>query len=154
VVVNHGTMPLHLAMYAADGFTTKEAGSTWSARTRSRRAWVRTDRPDLAVRPGESAEVPFTVALPENAAPGEYMGGIVTSPAQANGIDANRRLGIRIRLRVGGSPEPSLSVSNLRVRYSARPTRSGRATSPSLHDRQNPQAATRHPPTSTAACAD
>src|SRR3954469_17654652 len=69
VVANHGTTPLHLAVYAADGFTgkggqldlvTKDAKSTRVG------AWVHTDRPDVTVRPGESVEVPFTVTLPDN----------------------------------------------------------------------------------------
>ena len=123
VVVNHGTTPLHLAVYAADGFTkegrldlvAKDAKSTKVG------AWVHTDRPDVTVRPGKSVEVPFTITLPDNAAPGEYMGGIVTQADEAGGTDAGRRLGIRIRLRVGGSLKPSLSAENLRVRYSGTP---------------------------------
>jgi hypothetical protein len=131
VVVNHGTTPLHLAVYAADGFTkggqldlvTKDSKSTRVG------AWVHTDRPDVTVRPGESLEVPFTATLPDNAAPGEYMGGIVTSLTQAgeaDGINADRRLGIRIRLRVGGSLKPSLSAENLHVRYSGTPNPFGK----------------------------
>jgi hypothetical protein len=117
VVVNHGTTPLHLAVYAADGFTkggrldlvAKDAKSTKVG------AWVHTDRPDMTVRPGASLTVPFTVTLPGDAAPGEYMGGVVTQ------VDGGRRLGIRIRLRVGGSLKPSLSAENLHVRYSGTP---------------------------------
>jgi hypothetical protein len=124
VVTNHGTTPLHLAVYAADGFTARGGRLdlvTKDAKPTRVGAWVRTDRPDVTVRPGESVEVPFTVALPDNAAPGDYLGGIVTSLTQAgeaDGTDADRRLGIRIRLRVGGELKPSLSVEDLHVRYS------------------------------------
>ncbi|MBB2748405.1 UNVERIFIED_ORG: hypothetical protein FHR35_008298 [Microbispora rosea subsp. rosea] len=132
VVANHGTTPLHLSVYAADAFTTgqgrldllgQDATSTGVG------AWVHPDRPDVTVRPGESAEVPFTVALPDDAAPGEYMGGIVAAPAPTGAADG-RRLGIRIRLRVGGELKPSLSVEDLRVRYSgtANPLGTGDAT--------------------------
>jgi hypothetical protein len=122
VVVNHGTTPLHLAVYAADGFTAKGGGLDLVAKDATSArvgAWVHPDRPEVTVRPGESAEVPFTVTLPADAAPGEYMGGIVTQAADADGKDG--RLGIRIRLRVGGDLKPSLSVSDLRVRYSGTP---------------------------------
>lgn len=130
VVVNHGTTPLHLAVYAADGFTkggrldlvTKDAKSTRVG------AWVHTDRPDVTVRPGESLEVPFTVTLPDNAAPGEYMGGIVAQTGEASGTSAGRRLGIRIRLRVGGPLKPSLAAENLHVSYSGTPFGKGDAT--------------------------
>ena len=118
VVANHGTTPLHLDVYAADGFTTKEGRLdlvTRDARSTRVGSWVHTDRPEVTVAPGASAEVPFTVTLPGNAAAGEYMGGIVTSLRQAG--EAERRLGIRIRLRVGGDLRPSLSMTDLRVRY-------------------------------------
>lgn len=130
VVVNRGTTPLHLAVYGADGFTGKGGRLDLVARdAKSTRvgAWVRTDRPDVTVRPGESVQVPFTVALPDDAAPGEYMGGIVTSLTQAgDGIDAGRRLGIRIRLRVGGKLDPRLSVEDLHMRYAGTPNPFGK----------------------------
>ncbi|MEU6012183.1 DUF916 domain-containing protein [Streptomyces sp. NPDC047453] len=131
VVVNHGTTPLHLAVYAADAFT-DEAGRldlvTKDAKSTRVGAWVRTDRPDVAIRPGRSVKVPFTLTVPRDAAPGDHMGGIVTS--LADGTDTGRRLGIRIRLRVGGALEPKLSVQDLHVRYSgtANPVGRGDAT--------------------------
>ncbi|MFB6783157.1 WxL protein peptidoglycan domain-containing protein [Streptomyces sp. NPDC056352] len=131
VVVNHGATPLHLAVYAADAFT-NEAGRldlvAKDAKSKGAGAWVRTNRPNVTVRPGRSVEVPFTLTVPHDAAPGDYMGGIVTS--SADGTDAGRRLGIRIRLRVGGALEPKLSVQDLHVRYSgtANPVGKGVAT--------------------------
>ncbi|ETK35524.1 WxL protein peptidoglycan domain-containing protein [Microbispora sp. ATCC PTA-5024] len=119
VVANNGAAPLHLAVYAADGFTTKDGRLDLVGRDVSSAkvgAWVHADRPDVTVPPGESAEVPFTLTLPDSAVPGEYMGGIVTVPAEAGHGD--RRLGIRIRLRVGGELRPSVSVEDARVRYS------------------------------------
>ncbi|MCC5577597.1 DUF916 domain-containing protein [Microtetraspora sp. AC03309] len=132
VIVNHGTTPLHMVVYAADGFTTEQGRLdliTRDAKSAGVGAWVHTNRPDVTVRPGESVEMPFTVALPDNAAPGEYMGGIVTSPTRAgaaDGIDGDRRLGIRIRLRVGGELKPALSVEDMRVRYSGTPNPFGK----------------------------
>ncbi|GGI94904.1 COG1470 family protein [Streptomyces brasiliensis] len=131
VVVNHGTAPLHLAVYAADAFT-DEAGRldlvAQDAKSTRVGAWVRTDRSGITVQPGRSTEVPFTLTVPQDAAPGDYMGGVVTSPAEAG--SAGGRLGIRIRLRVGGALEPKLSVQDLRLRYSgtANPFGKGDAT--------------------------
>ncbi|MEN3535156.1 DUF916 domain-containing protein [Microbispora sp. ZYX-F-249] len=128
VIANHGTTPLHLVVYAADGFTTEQGRLDLRGREAKPArvgAWVRTDRPDVTVPPGESAEVPFTVALPQDAEPGEYMGGIVTEPASAGAADG-RRLGIRVRLRVGGELRPSLSVRDLDVRYSGTPNPLGK----------------------------
>ncbi|MEV6980082.1 DUF916 domain-containing protein [Sphaerisporangium sp. NPDC051017] len=132
VVANNGTTPLRLAVYAADGFTAKDGQLDLVAKdAKSTRvgAWVHTDRPEVTVRPGESAEVPFTVTLPDDAAPGEYMGGIVTSltgTGETGGTGADQRRGIRIRLRVGGALKPSLSVEDVRVDYSGTPNPFGK----------------------------
>jgi hypothetical protein len=126
VVVNHGATPLDLALHAADGVTTG-AGKldlvTKDATSKGIGAWVRPDRGDVTVQPGESVEVPFAITLPDNAAPGDYVGGIVTS-------NADQRVGITIRLRVGGALEPSLAVESVRVHYSgtANPIGKGDAT--------------------------
>ena len=124
------------------------ASSTCSPRTRSRSASARGSTPNRRhrrVQPGESVEVPFTVTVPDNATPGDYVGGIVTSLTQsgdAEGINVDRRLGIRIRLRVGGELKPSLAVEDLHVATPARqPVRQGRRHR-HLHDPQHGQ---RHP---------
>ncbi|MFE9653197.1 WxL protein peptidoglycan domain-containing protein [Micromonospora sp. NPDC006431] len=132
VVVNHGATPLNLAVYAADGFTTKEGQLdlvTQDAKSTGIGAWIHTDRPDVTVGPGQSVEVPFQLTLPDNAAPGDYLGGVVTSLTQASksdGTNVARRVGIRIRLRVGGALKPSLSVEDLQVRYSGTPNPFGK----------------------------
>jgi hypothetical protein len=82
-------------------------------------AWVHPDRADVTVPPGESVEVPFTITLPGDAAPGDYVGGIVTS-------NADQRVGITIRLRVGGALKPSLAVESVRVHYSGTPNPIGK----------------------------
>jgi hypothetical protein len=123
VVVNHGTTPLHLALHAADGVTSR-AGAldlvTTDATSSGVGAWVHLNRDDVTVPAGESVEVPFVITLPDDAAPGDYAGGIVTSLAQAGEV------GIRIRLRVGGALKPSLSVESLRVHYSHAPNPIGK----------------------------
>ncbi len=70
------------------------------------------------IQPGKTAQVPFKVSVPENATPGDYVGGILTTLTQADqaeGINVDRRLGIRIKLRVGGELKPNLAIENLHV---------------------------------------
>jgi hypothetical protein len=122
VVVNQGTTPLHLALRAADGVTTPEGKLdlvTKDATSTGVSAWVHPARDDVTVRPGESVEVPFTITLPNDAAPGDYVGGIVTSPVQAD--EAGGRAAIQVRLRAGGALKPSLSVERVHVHYSHTP---------------------------------
>ena len=103
VVVNHGTAPLQLALRATDRV----------------RLGARCDRPDdVTVAPGESVEVPFALTLPDDAAPGDYVGGIVAARWAAGRIP--------IRLRVGGALKPSLAVEDVHVRTS--PVGKGDAT--------------------------
>ncbi|WUH91739.1 DUF916 domain-containing protein [Streptomyces sp. NBC_00433] len=135
-VANHGTEPLALTVYAADGFTT--ATGQLDLVTRDKKsvgvgAWSRPERESVVVQPGKSADVPFTVTVPANATPGDYVGGILTSlkqPDAAQGITVDRRLGIKIALRVSGDLKPALKVENLHVGYSgtANPFAAGDAT--------------------------
>jgi len=123
VVVNHGKQPIDLAIYTADGFTTdggqldlltSDVGSTGVG------AWVHASRKKVRIQPGRSVDVPFRLRLPENATPGDYLGGIVTSLTQAGSVDGmnvDRRLAMRIRLRVGGALKPGLTVEDLHVSY-------------------------------------
>ncbi len=136
VVANRGKDPLDLAVYTADGFTT-DMGQL-DLLTRDRKsvgigAWVHADRDRVVIPPGKTVELPFEVAVPDNATPGDYAGGIVTSLTQADeaeGINVDRRLGIRIKLRVSGELKPILAIEDLHVDYvgTANPFGKGDAT--------------------------
>ena len=123
VVSNHGDDELRLGVYAADGYTT-DSGQfdllTTDTASTGVGAWVAADQDVVTVGPGATVEVPFTVQVPDDATPGDYAGGIVTTLTQADdaeGINVDRRLGIRIGLRVGGELAPQLTVENLHVDY-------------------------------------
>ncbi|WP_435210164.1 WxL protein peptidoglycan domain-containing protein [Micromonospora sp. bgisy143] len=146
VVANRGSAPLTLAVYAADGFTT-DAGQL-DLLTRDKKsvavgAWVKPSAGSVVIQPGKTVQVPFTIAVPGNATPGDHVGGILTALTQtdqAEGINVDRRLGIRITLRVGGELKPNLAIENLHVRYdgSANPAGKGDATvSYTIHNTGN-----------------
>jgi hypothetical protein len=127
VVANHGDEPLDLAVYAADGYTT-ESGQldllTPDLESTGVGAWLTTGTGSVTVEPGATVELPFTVAVPDDATPGDYAGGVLTSLVQADaaeGITVDRRLGIRVDLRVGGELAPALAVEDVRVGYSGTP---------------------------------
>jgi hypothetical protein len=121
VVANRGDELLELGVYAADGFTTEQGQLDLlpaGEESFGVGAWVETDASRVTVAPGETATVPFTLSVPENATPGDYAGGIVTSLTQADqqqGVNVDRRLGIRISLRVGGALAPALAVEDVHV---------------------------------------
>ncbi|MFJ6652006.1 WxL protein peptidoglycan domain-containing protein [Microbacterium sp. NPDC091313] len=123
VVSNHDDAPLELDVYAADGFTTQSGQLDLLPRAEDSTGigtWISVSTGRITIPPGETAQVPFRVSVPANASPGDYLGGIVTSlpqPEQAEGIAVDRRLGIRVQMRVGGALAPSLAVEDLTVGY-------------------------------------
>ena len=146
VVANRGKTKLTLGVYTADGYTTGTGRLDLRGQADRQTgigAWVRGGAATIAVLPGKTVEVPFVVTVPANATPGDYVGGIVTTltqPDDAAGINVERRLGIRIKLRVSGELKPALSVENLSVDYhgTANPFGSGHATvSYTIHNTGN-----------------
>ncbi|MFU8870359.1 WxL protein peptidoglycan domain-containing protein [Micromonospora sp. SL4-19] len=123
IVANRGKAPLSLTVYAADGFTTGTGQLdllTTDKKSVGIGVWFRGELDRIAIQPGKTVEVPFTVTIPDNATPGDYAGGIVTSLTQASeaeGINVERRLGIRIKLRVSGELTPNLAIEDLHVDY-------------------------------------
>ncbi|GAA4157487.1 WxL protein peptidoglycan domain-containing protein [Leifsonia shinshuensis] len=123
VVGNHAAAPITLDVYAADGFTTSSGQldvAKRDAKAVAVGAWTALRDHTVTIAPGGTAEVPFTVTVPKDATPGDYAGGILTSlpqAAQENGISVDRRLGIRVHLRVDGKLAPAVAVEKLRVDY-------------------------------------
>jgi hypothetical protein len=124
IVANHGTAPLTLAVYASDGYTT-ESGQfdllTTGAKSANIGIWVHPASDSVTIKAGATTKVPFTIEIPDNATPGDYAGGIVTSLVQEDqteGINVDRRLGVRMQMRIGGDLAPKLAVENLKIDYS------------------------------------
>ncbi|GAA0403143.1 hypothetical protein Acor_33660 [Acrocarpospora corrugata] len=123
VVANRGTAPVKLAVYAADGFTTDTGQLDLLPKNEKSvgiGAWLHAGRESVTIQPGKTAEIPFTVTIPGNATPGDYVGGILTSLTQsdqAEGINVDRRLGIRVKLRVSGELKPILAIEDFHVDY-------------------------------------
>jgi hypothetical protein len=123
VVTNHDDQAIALDVYAADAFTTEsgqldlvgpEDASTDAG------TWIDMNAERIEVPAGASVEVPFSVAVPSNAIPGDHAAGVVTSlvvPGQADGITVDRRLGVRVQIRVQGPMQPAMVVSGLTVAY-------------------------------------
>lgn len=136
VVSNHAVTPLELDVYAADGFTTTSGQLdlvTQETKSVAVGAWTTLQSGRVTVAPGDSVEVPFTVSIPADATPGDYAGGLLTSlphTTQESGISVDRRLGIRMHVRVEGALAPAIAVEKMHVDYagSFNPFGAGSAT--------------------------
>ncbi|MBZ4486293.1 DUF916 domain-containing protein [Microbacterium sp. cx-55] len=123
VITNRGAQAVELDLYAIDGYTSDDgqlALLVAGEESHGVGAWVTPDNDHITVGPGQVATVPFTVSVPQNATPGDYAGGVVTSltvPDQAAGVNVDRRLAVRLDLRVGGELAPSLSVDDVHVAW-------------------------------------
>lgn len=136
VVSNHAATPLDLDVYAADGFTTSSGQLdlvTQDTKSVAVGAWTAVQSGRVTIAPGASVEVPFTVSVPADATPGDYAGGLLTSlphTSRENGISVDRRLGIRMHVRVEGDLAPAVAVEKMHVDYTgtANPFGAGSAT--------------------------
>lgn len=132
VVANDGTDAVDLAVYGADAFTT-DSGALDVRTERDDAtgvgAWLEPAVRHVSLAPGQSAEVPFTIAVPADADPGDHVGGIVTSRAvTSDGRQVEQRVALRVHVHVAGLFRPGLQVEDLRAQYGGPSVGTGDAT--------------------------
>jgi hypothetical protein len=133
-VVNLGTAPVTLRLYASDATSTANGSFTLqpaATKPTDLGAWVHLDGPSSVTVPARTAHgpssviVPFTVAVPANASPGDHAGGVLVSldgsVRNKQGVDVqlDQRVGVRVYLRVAGPVHATLQVEGLRLGYAA-----------------------------------
>lgn len=127
VITNLGAEPLSLTLSAADIVTTPSGDVTLADDDAAPVAsdWVTLSTDQLTLDPPSAVAVPFSVAPPSNAEPGDYAIAIVASLAlPVNGTDGQQvvldaRVGARLYLRVVGDLRSELEVSDLTVERDA-----------------------------------
>lgn len=123
VVTNHGQTALELDIYAADARTTTSGQLDLLPADEASTGvgtWVALDLPHVSLAPGASVEVPFTVRVPADATPGDHSGGVITAAVSADDgstVRLDRRLALRMHLRVAGDVAPALTVDGLTVEH-------------------------------------
>lgn len=128
-VVNYAETPLSLRVYAADAVRSTDGGFDVlpaSERSSDVGAWTKVGEEEVTVPPRSRVDVPFRITVPANATPGDHAGGIVASllaeEESADGtVSVDRRVGARIHVRITGTLNPSLAVSDLRASFDGSP---------------------------------
>jgi len=131
--LNYSAVPLSLQLYATDAIETAGGGFgllPGTARPTGVGAWITlppgtatvTVPPATANGPGEYV-TPFTVHVPDNATPGDHVGGIlaqlqtVGSNSSGQRVVLDQRIGTRVYLRVSGPLHPEVAIADEHVAY-------------------------------------
>ncbi|MCI4659417.1 WxL protein peptidoglycan domain-containing protein [Cryobacterium zhongshanensis] len=125
LVQNTGTTTQAVTVYATDAYNTDDgtfALLEGAAAPSDVGSWVTfangTDRISVTLDPGAQQVLPFTVTTPADAKPGDHAGGIVVSALSPAGqVSVDRRVAIRLYLRVKGLLQPALSISSIESTY-------------------------------------
>ncbi|WP_137989387.1 WxL protein peptidoglycan domain-containing protein [Streptomyces vilmorinianum] len=150
-VTNKTGAPLTFRVYGADAYNTERDGG-FAVRTQQERqtgagAWITPQRTRVTVPPRSSVTVPFTLAVPADAEPGDHPGAVVAldERIEAGGgsvaVGVQRAVGARVYLRVNGPTVPALAVEDVTLDQD-RPLVPGTRTSTALisytlHNRGN-----------------
>jgi len=127
-VTNLSETALSLDFAAADAFTNKTGQLTLNAPDKPSRfagKWIMPQVRTAVIPARSSINVPFTVKVPDNAQPGDYVAGVMASkPQRQTGADGQEvvvesRVATRVYLRVPGKITPQLTVTALAVRRDA-----------------------------------
>lgn len=128
LVRNYGKEPLRLQVYAADAFTGPEGGVGGLASgevNRDAGLWLRPDRTDLRIDPGNGQGVQVRLQVPPDAAPGDHLAYVflenpdtlqdpsILSPMQRSGFQflVKTRLGLLFWLRLPGGAAAPIELS-------------------------------------------
>lgn len=119
-VRNLGDTTAVFALNAADGYLTGKGRFNMlpsDQKSADGGTWI-TVQDSVTVKAGQTAVVPFTVAVPGNATPGDHPAGIAASISGKQGtVQVESRVGFRVLLRVTGTLQPALAASGVEARY-------------------------------------
>lgn len=144
-VINYGTEPLKLRIYATDA-TQGEDGSFGLLASddtpMDAGSWFKLEVPPsgtITVPPRQGSvygrvEVPLEVKIPADATPGDHVAGVIASldseskDKKGTRIKLEQRVAVRTYFRIDGPLEPRLEIAQLHTSYTANLNLSGRGT--------------------------
>jgi hypothetical protein len=121
VLKNLSSAEISLTLYASDASTSGDGQFMLRQTDTGERSllgsWFTSARSVLRLPANSEARVPFTIAVPADAPPGDY-GGAVLSSLDSTSDEGQRviaRVGVRVYLRVAGDLAPGVVLSDLEV---------------------------------------
>jgi hypothetical protein len=128
LIMNSGDVPVTLKLYAADGTTAINGGTSFANDGEGKNGvarWLSLSVVGLLLGPGEQRVVPFTVSVPSDASPGQHVGGLVVeavpdSAGAASGsgqagfvVNVVRRAGVAVLIDVPGPHAAGLEITGV-----------------------------------------
>lgn len=122
LVMNNGSGPITLKLYAADGATAINGGTAFAGVEEERngvRSWLSVDTTDIVLQAGESLAVPFSVQVPADATAGDHVAGLIVeappkaAPTGGLGAAVVERVGVAVVIHVPGPGEESLMLGEI-----------------------------------------
>lgn len=114
-----------LLLDAVDGLTGTTSGSVYANRDDPRRragAWVKLPRKELTLAPRESTRVPFELAIPGDAAPGDHLAGIAVQDREETKSGSQMtvtqvvRVVVGVQIIVDGRSEKALTLGDVALK--------------------------------------
>jgi hypothetical protein len=102
IISNSGTATGTVKLFAADATTGRTTGTVYLTDRKATRvgAWLSLSTTSLTLRPGQHKTVRFTVRVPANADPGQWVGGVVAETSrQVTGPKSKQKASVQIKIR-------------------------------------------------------
>lgn len=120
-ITNYGAAPLELSVYGADGSTSSNGALELLPASEASThigQWLKVEDPQITLAAGEETEVGFTLSIPSDVAPGDYVGGMISSYINSNAkstVAVDQRLATQLAVRVAGEGAVSLSLGDVQA---------------------------------------
>lgn len=78
--------------------------------------WLAVSHHTITIPPGQEVQDPFTIKLPQQVVPGDYVGAMVaedTAPVQSGGVSVSARAALLVEVTVPGSAHPAATLTPL-----------------------------------------
>ena len=104
-LVNHNKHAIDVKIAGLDGYTSDATGAAYTTPARVAKntgTWIVVSTPELTMQPAEARDITFTLHVPTNAKPGEYLGGVglwVPLEASATTVPGGDRAGFAVTLQ-------------------------------------------------------
>jgi hypothetical protein len=101
-ISNSGKAAGTVKIFASDATTGRTTGTVYLTDRKPRRAgsWISLASTSLTLKPGEFRKVGFTVRVPANAKPGQWVGGVVAETSRrVTGPKSKQKANVQIKIR-------------------------------------------------------